>query len=179
MTVIIQKEDPVLRRHAQEVPIEDIGKDKIKKLLADMSTTLEKCEDGVALAAPQIGVSLRVFVISPRAYSIQQGDQVNEEPKKEIDKLIYINPVITKRSTKKVILDEGCLSVRNVFGKIKRHEKVSIMAYDENGKKFTRGATGLLSEIFQHETDHLDGIIFIDSAKDLILTEEKDPIHVK
>lgn len=181
MSRIVQKEDPILRELAKEVPLEDINTEKIKKITTEMASALEKCEDGVALAAPQIGESLRIFVVSPRAFAVQQDQksEVDIKSKREADKLIYINPVITRRSSKKVTLDEGCLSVRNIFGKIKRHEKVSLRAYDENGNKFQRGATGLLSEIFQHETDHLNGILFTDSASDLVKVENKQASHVR
>ena len=70
-------------------------------------------------------------------------------------------------SKKRQILDEGCLSVRPLFGKVERSEKATVTAYDENGKKFTRGGSGLLAQIFQHEIDHLNGILFIDKATDL------------
>ena len=169
MTTIVQKNSPLLRQIAKEVSIEDVGSEKMRKLLTEMMITLDKCEYGVALAAPQIAVSLRLFIVSPKAFAMQNGpDESGKKNKKETDKLVYINPVITKSSVKKEILDEGCLSVKGVFGKIKRHAKVTITAYDELGIKFTRGASGLLAEIFQHETDHLNGILFIDTAKDLV-----------
>ena len=171
MTItIVQKEEQVLRVIAKDIPINEIGSTKITKMLAEMMLALDKCEDGVALAAPQIGVSLRIFVVSPKAFIMQNsGDGDSTTPKvKPTDKLIYINPLITKKSSKKVTLDEGCLSVKGTFGKIKRHEKVTITAYDELGNKFSRGASGLLAEIYQHETDHLDGKLFIDTATDLV-----------
>ena len=71
-------------------------------------------------------------------------------------------------------MEEGCLSVRYLYGKVSRANKVTIEAFDESAKKFTRGASGILAQIFQHETDHLDGVLFIDKAKDLteVLPEE-------
>ncbi|MBI3633520.1 MAG: peptide deformylase [Candidatus Vogelbacteria bacterium] len=167
MTEIIQKEDQLLRLIAKEIPIAEIRTEKIRKIIVEMMTVLDKCPDGVALAAPQIGLSLRLFIVSPKAFIIQNNQETTNKQKKDPDKLIYINPIITKRSSKQVILDEGCLSVKGTFGKIKRHNKVTVTAHDEMGKKFTRGASGLLAEIFQHETDHLNGILFIDTAKDL------------
>ena len=65
-------------------------------------------------------------------------------------------------------MEEGCLSVRWKYGKVMRSEKATITAYDENGKKFSRGATGLIAQIFQHETDHLDGVLFIDKADNIV-----------
>jgi peptide deformylase len=81
--------------------------------------------------------------------------------------LVFINPVISKLSREKHEVPEGCLSVRWLYGKTIRSKKVTVTAYDENGKKFIRGASGLLAQIFQHETDHLKGILFIDYAKDI------------
>lgn len=130
----------------------------IKDIIKDMKEALSFTRDGIALAAPQIGKSIRLFVVSPKAFPEESAQK---------EQLVYINPRIIKKSAKKVALEEGCLSVHRVFGIIKRHEKVTIEAYDENGKKFRRGASSLLAEIFQHETDHLDGILFIDSAKNL------------
>ena len=81
--------------------------------------------------------------------------------------MVFINPKISKLSKEKEWTPEGCLSVRWLYGKTYRSKKASISAYDENSKKFTRGASGLLAQIFQHETDHLNGILFIDHAKDI------------
>ena len=81
--------------------------------------------------------------------------------------MVFINPKISKLSREKEWVPEGCLSVRPLYGKTLRSKKATVVAYDENGKKFTRGASGLLAQIFQHETDHLDGILFIDHAKDI------------
>lgn len=170
---IVQAENSILRKIAVEVPLKDIGGSYLNKIIKEMALTLDKCQDGVALAAPQIGKSLRVFVVSPRVFLIEQNEEVGNKIKNGTDKLVYINPIITKRSSRKNILDEGCLSVRGIFGKIKRRDKITITAYDEGGDKFTRGASGLLAEIFQHETDHLNGILFTDSATDLVKVEKK------
>ncbi|MBU1558091.1 peptide deformylase [Patescibacteria group bacterium] len=153
---ILQKENPILREKAQEIDLEDISSAKIKKLIADMKKILEKQENGAALAAPQVGEPLRLFIISEKI----SGDEKTIHT-------IYINPEITKLSKKTEWMEEGCLSVKGIYGKVKRSTNCNIVAYDENGKKFTRGAGGLLAQIFQHETDHLNGILFIDKAKDL------------
>ena len=154
---ILQKESLVLRETANPVPLREKVLPKTRKLLELMHKTLASSPDGVALAAPQIGVSLQIFVVSPKAFAeVKPG-----EP------LVYINPVIVRRSRKKVLMEEGCLSVQNVFGLVTRHDKVTVEAYNEVGKKFRRDGSGLLAEIFQHETDHLKGVLFIDSARDL------------
>ena len=178
-TNIVQNGDPVLREVAQTVPVHDITSPKIQKIIADMKAALTPEKDGVALAAPQIGVPLRIFIVSGAV--LASADEKYFEKKSSIDgvnafpDLIFINPVITKASKEKEILEEGCLSVRYLYGKIKRSKKVSLRAYDEKGNKIERGASGLLAQIFQHETDHLDGVLFIDSAKQI---QEILPDHI-
>ncbi len=165
---IIQNGDPVLREQAREVSLASIGSREIQTVLKDMSEALATCHDGVAIAAPQIGVSLRIFVISGKVFEMRKKDG-----KKYSDKA-FINPVFTKLSTKKVIFDEGCLSVRWIYGKIKRSEKATVEAYDEKGEKFSMSGSGFLAQIFQHETDHLNGTLFIDRATDLEEVKPKD-----
>jgi peptide deformylase len=167
MKKILQKMHPALRIKSRHILLKDISKPRITKLIKDMFETLAATDNGVALAAPQIGVNERLFVISPK---IRGGDG---EP---IEHLIYINPTIVKRSSKKEIMQEGCLSVENIYGEISRAKKTTIEAYDEKGVKFSEGRSGLISEIFQHETDHLDGILFIDTAKDLHEIPPESPL---
>lgn len=168
MVTIVQSENKVLRQKAKDISVSEITSANIQKIIKDMQKALLTQDDGVAIAAPQIGESLRIFVVSGRAFDIDNGDyEENKELPKAKD-LVCINPIITKLSRDKEDMDEGCLSVRYLYGKVKRSKKTSIEAYDENGKKFKRGASGLLAQIFQHETDHLDGILFIDKAKDIV-----------
>ena len=166
MVKIVQQEAAVLRQQAQEVPVGKIVSPDTKKVFKAMSAALAKEEDGVAIAAPQIGVGLRIFVVS--------GRLITEEGEKLKDDLIFINPVIKSASKKKVAMDEGCLSVRWLYGKVQRADKATVEAYDEQGKKFTRHGSGLWAQIFQHEIDHLDGILFIDKAKDLTEMKPED-----
>ena len=194
MVMIVQKEDPVLREIAESVNPKDFGSPRLKKILEDMVTALEKEEDGVAIAAPQIGVPLRIFVVSHRAFEYGDGE---EELVDELENLhsdyvnlakpplhkkpmrsdmVFINPVITKLSRKKNWVPEGCLSVRWLYGEMSRAEKATVRAYDQNGKMFTWGGSGLLAQIFQHETDHLNGALFIDTARNVekITAEEQE-----
>ena len=170
---IRQKEDPILRKKAIKVPLSDIGSAKLKKILGDMAEALFGQDDGVAIAAPQIGVSLRIFLVAKATLEMSQHleERQNVKDRMELKKaagyLTFINPEIVKLSRDKAILDEGCLSVRPLYGKIKRSRKATVRAYDENGNLFERGASGLLAQIFQHETDHLEGILFIDKANNL------------
>ncbi|MBI5140183.1 MAG: peptide deformylase [Candidatus Vogelbacteria bacterium] len=172
---IVQKENPILRKTAGTVTQEIIGSEKLSRIIREMSEALAESEDGVAIAGPQLGYSLRLFVVSQKAFEIGTNEDTENSlrDKRKPYQLVYINPTITRKSSKKVVLDEGCLSVRGIFGKIERHEKVTIEALDEHGKKFSRGASGLLAEIFQHETDHLRGILFTDTAKNLIKMVKK------
>ena len=168
-----------MRQKAKEVLIGEITSSKIKKVLKEMSSALKSQEDGVAIAAPQIGYSLSIFLISGKVFSKEfianrnerfsgekKADDVVKIEKKEKD-VVFINPKISKLSRDKEWLPEGCLSVRWLYGKTHRSKKAMITAYNEKGEKFQRGASGLLAQIFQHETDHLKGILFIDHAKDL------------
>lgn len=177
MKKILQKEEKVLRKVAKEVPIRDIKSIKIKKILKEMSSSLKSQNDGVAIAAPQIGYSLRIFLVSGKIFAkdfgkpegekiLNQNNLVSEKEEK-IPDLVFINPKISKLSREKEWMPEGCLSVRPLYGKTWRSKKATVTAYDENGKKFERGASALLAQIFQHETDHLNGILFIDHAKDV------------
>lgn len=167
MKTIVQDGNPVLRKIAKEVLIKDIKTPKIQKVLSDMSKSLASQHDGVAIAAPQIGYSLRIFAVAGKIFDAKftRGKGIpDNEPTKTKD-IYFINPVITKLSKKKEWMDEGCLSVRPLWGQVERSVNATVEAYDETGKKFTRGAGGLLAHIFQHETDHLNGILFIDKAR--------------
>ncbi len=159
-TKIVQIGDEVLRKTAKEVPVADITTQKIKNIIANMKEALASQDDGVAIAAPQIGESLRIFVVSGKVFTKEGEDRKPDET--------YINPSITKLSRRKESMEEGCLSVRGIFGNIVRHEKAEVSAYNEKGEKFTRGGSGLLAQIFQHETDHLNGELFVDHAHELV-----------
>lgn len=170
MLKIVQQENSVLRKEAKEVLIHDIAGKKISGIIAEMKAALEKEHDGIAIAAPQIGLSLRIFVVSGKAFALDKNPDISEKDSSDKVKypdIVFINPKITKLSRNKPWQVEGCLSVRWLYGKVKRSEKATVVAYNEQGKKFTRGASGLLAQIFQHETDHLDGILFIDKAKEV------------
>ncbi len=162
---IVQKDDPVLRKKAALVAPEEIGSKKIRDVIARMKKAMHAEDDGVAIAAPQIGESLQIFVVNSAALASVAGEAFEEGS--EPEDLVFINPEIVKLSQKKRRMEEGCLSVRWLYGEVMRSEKATIKAYNEKGEKITRGAGGLLAQIFQHEIDHLNGILFIDKAKNL------------
>lgn len=165
MAEIVQEGDQVLRKVAQEVPLKDIGTSRLSRIIAEMSAALAKEENGVALAAPQIGVSLRLFIVAAKVFG-NEGVEM-EEGNTPTQDLVFINPEFVRSSKKLVKLSEGCLSVRGIFGITKRHDKVSIRAYDREGKRFVWNGTGLIAQIFEHEMDHLQGILFTDHAEEM------------
>ncbi len=172
MIEIVQNGNKVLREIAKEVPISEITKPKIQKLLADMKKALHSQDDGVAIAAPQINVSLRIFIASGRIFDEdfirgQAPTLIENKNKISHPDLVFINPIFKKISKDKKLLSEGCLSVRPLYGKVRRATKATVEAYNEQGEVFTLEGSGLLAHIFQHETDHLDGILFIDKARDI------------
>lgn len=134
---------PVLGQQAK--PVEKI--DDSIRALADKMIDIMIQHKGVGLAGPQAGVDLRIFVASP--------DGTKENAK------VYINPVITP-SGKLESVEEGCLSLPSIWGKIRRYTKCSIKAKGLDGKEFSEEAEGLLARIFQHECDHLDGTLIKD-----------------
>ncbi len=179
--------NPILRQKAKEVSVADLKKGLYKGLVSDMQAKLAECHDGVALAAPQVGESLRLFVVSPKIFEAKEASTesatattparsyawLKNDSSSAKNNLVYFNPVIKKLSSTKKDLDEGCLSVNELYGKVPRATKALIEAYDEYGMKFTRGASGLLAQIFQHEVDHLDGILYIDKASELKKLESR------
>lgn len=142
---IIQNGDPTLRRKSFEVT--DFG-EKTHQLLDDMKDTLIKA-NGAGLAAPQVGVLRRIFLVSAEGKYYE-----------------CINPQIISQSGEQ-IGEEGCLSVRGKYGTVKRPMKVTVTAQDRYGKQFIVKASGFLARAFCHENDHLDGILYIDKATDI------------
>jgi peptide deformylase len=162
---IIQKENKILRQQAKEVPLDSIKSAEIRNIIKKLKQAIAENEEAVAIAAPQIGKSLRIFAVSEYIFNPKMGSEsLSPSSKKDFGFLIFINPKILKKSKKQKTLTEGCLSASNIYGAIKRAEKIKIEAYGENGKKFIKSGAGLFSQVIQHEIDHLDGILFTDKA---------------
>ena len=165
MKEIVQDGAEVLREIAKPVPENIFGSAELARLIADMSEALDKKPEGVALAAPQVGVSWRLFIV--------RVDRTLPPPVPAVE--VYINPEIIKTSRKRARGDEGCLSVDGVYGVTKRHERVTVKARRPDGSRFQRGGGGLLAQIFEHEIDHLNGVLFTDHAENLIqVTPDKN-----
>jgi len=171
---ILQQKDPILRKKAKPVDLGMIGTSEFKKIIADMKITMSTQKDGVAIAAPQIGVPYQIFLVSGEVLS--KADKNFEGDGSD---LIFINPKITKLSKEKKLVEEGCLSVRWLYGTVPRSTKATIKALNEKGEKITRGASGLLAQIFQHETDHLNGILFIDTAEEIWEMSDEEIAHAQ
>lgn len=136
-----------LRQKAVDVPVSEITSDRIQQLIDDLMETMV-VENGIGIAAPQVGVRERVLIV----------DDGSNHPQ------AFVNPRIVQKSFRKVEFEEGCLSIPGVFGMVKRHRTVTVEAHNREGEAVTIEANGLLSIVLQHEIDHLDGILFIDKV---------------
>jgi peptide deformylase len=169
MKEIVQDGAAVLREIAVPVPEDMFGTPKLAGIIADMKDALDPHLEGVAIAAPQIAVPYRIFVVRKDRTipppPMEEG--VTHEPLPP-EHEVFINPEIEKTSRRRAKMEEGCLSVHGVYGTAKRHERVTIRARSENGSRFERSGGGLMAQIFEHEIDHLNGILFIDHAEHLI-----------
>lgn len=173
MKDIVQDGEKVLREVAKPVPEEKFGSAELSRLIDEMTVALDGFPEGVALAAPQVGVSWRLFIVrKDRTLPVNtQGSTLarnaqGQTLKPEVE--VYVNPEIVKTSRKRARADEGCLSVHGIYGTTKRHERVTIKARRPDGSHLQRGAGGLMAQIFEHEVDHLNGILFTDHAEHLI-----------
>jgi peptide deformylase len=155
--------DEILRKRSREIEVID---DKIKELAVDMMDTMHKYE-GVGLAAPQVGILKRIIVID----LYEEGTQFT-----------LINPVIVKTKGEQLV-DEGCLSFPQKFGKVKRPKEVEVVALDIDGKKIRIKAKDLLAQALSHEIDHLDGKLFVDKVEpgtlEIVTKEEKEELKDK
>lgn len=138
--------DEVLRQSAATVPEVD---EETRRFALSMIDTMHE-GDGIGLAAPQVGVLKRIFVCHVR------GDQPR----------VFINPEIIGTSPELVDYEEGCLSIPGVYADVSRPEQISVQAVNEDGKRFSLEASGLLSRVIQHEMDHLKGVLFIDHLEE-------------
>lgn len=176
--ILPAEKNPVLRYVAMPVVPAEIGSARIQELIREMKSLLAKEKYGVALAAPQVGEPLQLFIVSGRALARDASPRKDKDDEEsEITPLpdqVYINPELIKISRGKVGKHEGCLSIPGKWGTVPRAEKATVRAYDENGVRFTRGASGFLAHVFQHEMDHLAGILYIDKATEVHDDEDDD-----
>lgn len=136
-----------LRVRSSEVPASDLGSERIRTLASELILKMEE-ENGCGIAAPQVGIHERVIIVDPGT-----------------GPTAYVNPEIVERSFRTFSFEEGCLSVPGVWGMVKRHRAVTLKAFDVDGKEVTVKTEGFEAVIFQHEIDHLDGVLFIDRVE--------------
>lgn len=145
---ILIDENPILRARSTEVDLAALKRGAYATLISDMVETMYHAK-GVGIAAPQVGENLRIFIA-----------ESTDGP------IALINPILSKRSWKHVVDQEGCLSVPGKFDMVRRAKSVSVEAHTANGTPLTFVAKDFFARILQHEMDHLDGILFIDRVKE-------------
>jgi peptide deformylase len=147
--------DPILRRKAHKVT--DFGKD-FQMLVTNMIETLRDAP-GVGLAAPQVAVSQQLVVIE---YAEDEDEESDETPVAAKKLYVLVNPEIIEKSEEMVLGIEGCLSIPDLVGEVDRHEKIVVKALNRHGQPIKLKVDGWMARIFQHEIDHLDGILYTD-----------------
>ncbi len=150
--------NPILRSKAKKVPLKFLKSAKGKKLIKNMLYTMRR-DNGVGLAAPQIGQPLSLAVMEMRP-------SVNRPKLKRKGPIVVVNPKILKYSKNKINGWEGCLSLRGIRAMVPRAKDITVEYYNENGKKVVEKASGFWAIIFQHEIDHLNGLGYMDRIKD-------------
>lgn len=148
-TIDNKQEAKLLRKKMADFDFKKYSAKETSDLIKKMREIMKRA-NGIGLSANQIGLNLNIFVAraNGKFYTI-------------------FNPKIVKKSAGNIVMEEGCLSVPDIFGNVSRAEKISVEGFDKNGKKIKIKAWGLLARIFQHEIDHLNGQVFIDRTKDL------------
>ena len=174
---IVAYGDPVLRKVAQEV-----GPDypNLKELISNMKQTMYNA-NGIGIAAPQIGKSVRVFIIDATPFA--EDEKISELERNQLKdfKQVFINPTIVNEEGDEWAFAEGCLSIPDIREDVLRQETVSFEYVDENFKKHSKTLTGIAARVFQHEYDHLEGILFTDklsSLKKRILKKKLEKISL-
>jgi peptide deformylase len=173
---IIGPDNPVLRRKARPVEASALNDPAMQRLIDDMIETMREAP-GVGLAAPQVAVGQRLAVI-------EYGDELPEdappgtpEPPKRL--WVIVNPEIVDRSTELVEGAEGCLSLPGYAGTVMRHQAVTVKALNRRGQPIKIKAKDWLARIFQHEIDHLDGVLYIDRASKVWRVQEDEEVEAE
>ncbi len=158
---IVAYGDPVLKKEAEEI---DKDYPELKKLIEDMFETMYAAS-GVGLAAPQIGKSIRLFVVDGSPFAEDEEGQEEPDPMAvgmENFKKVFINPIIEEESGEEWAFSEGCLSLPKIREEVYRKEKIKISYYDENWVLKEEEYDGYSARIIQHEYDHVEGVLFTD-----------------
>ncbi|XP_049412371.1 peptide deformylase 1A, chloroplastic [Solanum stenotomum] len=163
MPDIVKAGDPVLHEPSQDVPLEEIGSERIQKIIDEMVKVMRNAP-GVGLAAPQIGIPLKIIVLEDTNEYISYApkDETKAQDRRPFDLLVIINPKLKKKGNKTALFFEGCLSVDGFRAVVERHLQVEVTGLDRNGKAIKVDASGWQARILQHKYDHLDGTIYVD-----------------
>jgi len=168
---IVTPPNPTLRQKARVVQTFD---NDLQGLIDDMVETV-RAANGVGLAAPQVDVSQRVLVIEYAEGQEEPETEAEVEAEPNEPKLyIWVNPEITRHSNQTITANEACLSLPGYFGEVERHETVTIKGQNRRGDDIKLKAQGWLARVFQHEIDHLDGVLYIDRATEIWKVEPED-----
>ena len=168
---IVTMPDPVLKRKAK--PITKFDKD-LQSLIDDMIDTMRDAP-GVGLAAPQVDISEQLIVVEYSEDDEDNEDEgVEEKPEKPKKLYVMINPEITKTSEEKVLGVEGCLSIPGIQGEVERFEAIQVKGLNRFGKPLKLKLNGWMARIFQHEIDHLNGVLFTEIATRLWKFQEEE-----
>lgn len=164
---IVYLPEPILRRKAK--PVTKFDKD-LQTLIDDMIETMRDAP-GVGLAAPQVNIPLQLTVIE-----YAEGEDEEENEGKELKKKLFVlvNPEIVKVSEEKVMGVEGCLSIPGLVGEVERHETIQVKALNRHGQPVKHKVSGWMARIFQHEIDHLHGVLYTDKAVRVWKPQEDD-----
>ena len=155
---IAQIGHPVLRQHAREVDLAELGSAPLQRFIDDLVETMRDAQ-GAGLAAIQVYEPLRIC-------AIEVGDNPRYPYKPRIPLTILVNPTIEPLTDETFLNYEGCLSVPNLRGKVRRHARVRVRGWDRSGAAVDRTVCGISAGTFQHEVDHLDGRLFVDRVED-------------
>jgi peptide deformylase len=168
---IVQVGDPVLRRRARPLAVEELASERIQRLIGDMRETM-RAAPGVGLAAPQIGESIQLVVIedAPAYHAKLSAEQLAAREREGVPFHVLVNPKLTVRSDEVIPDFEGCLSFAGFSMVVPRARKVRVEALDEHGQRVVKVATGWYARILQHEVDHLRGIVCCDRMESRTLT---------
>jgi peptide deformylase len=155
--------DPVLKKVAPEITPDHPG---LKELIADMFETMYSAS-GVGLAAPQIGHSIRLFVVDASPFAEEEDGKPSEEPHLKDFKRVFINAYIVEEEGEEWPFEEGCLSIPGIREEVERQPRIVVQYLDENFKEHEETFEGFAARVIQHEHDHLDGILFTDHLSPL------------
>lgn len=156
---------PVLRTRARAIDQGEIKSPRVQKLIDDMFETMREYQ-GVGLAAPQVHEGIRLFVAGfPPSPRDEEADE--EDESEQVPLMALVNPEITVVGTDMVEDWEGCLSIPDIRGRVGRPRQIVVHAFDRRAKRIELKASGFTARVIQHETDHLDGVLFFDRMKSL------------